>query len=278
MSLDPYREANRANWNDRVPIHWQPDGYDAPGFIADPHRLTTVVRLDRDLLGDVTGKRLLHLQCHFGEDTLAWARLGADVTGIDFSDAAIEAAHRLSAESGTPGRFVLTELYDTPQALAGEQFDIVYTGVGAINWLPDIAAWGGVVDTMLAPGGTFLMREGHPVLWTLEWPAESDGILRIDYPYFEVSEPVTIDEETTYLGAGTLEHTTTHEWNHGIGEIMHALTSRGLVIDHFEEHRQLLWQGHPEMVQIGPGSLWEFPEPLRDRVPVMYSLRAIKRS
>ena len=150
MPLDPHREANRLNWSDRVAIHWEPDAYDAPGFIADPGRISKVVQGDREYLSSVAGKRLLHLQCHFGMDTLSWARLGADVTGVDFSETAVTAARRLSAESGTPGRFVVAELYDAPRILAGEQFDIVYTGVGALNWLPDIAAWGGVVAAMLS--------------------------------------------------------------------------------------------------------------------------------
>lgn len=275
MTLDDFRRANRANWSDRVAGHWEPDGYDAPGFIADPNRLSTIVEFDRSYLGDVTGKTLLHLQCHFGMDTLSWARLGASVTGIDFSPAAIEAARRLSVESGTPGRFVETELYATPEALTGEQFDIVYTGVGAINWLPDIARWGEVVATMLVPGGTFYIREAHPILWSLRFPIEDphDDMLVVAYPYFEVPEPVAWDEADSYLGSGAIEHTRTYEWNHGIGEIMNALTSQDLEIDVYEEHRFLEWQGQHHMIE-GEDGRWYLPDHQRDLVPLMYSLRA----
>ena len=209
--MDEYREANRRNWDERVAIHWGPDGYDAPGFIADPTRVSEVVAFDHAYLGDVAGKRLLHLQCHFGKDTLSWARLGAEVTGVDFSEQAIAAARRLSEESGTPGRFVVAELYDTPGVLAGERFDIVYTGVGAINWLPDIAAWGAVVATMLAPGGRFFIRDAHPVLGSLDWPEDGSDRLELRFDYFETPDPVPWDEAATYAGSGTVANTRTYE-------------------------------------------------------------------
>lgn len=275
MPRDEYRDANRRNWDDRVAIHWQPDGYDAPGFIADPALLSDVVRFDRAYLGDVTGKRLLHLQCHFGKDTLSWARLGAEVTGVDFSEQGIAAARRMSEESGTPGRFVLSDVYATPEALSGEQFDIVYTGVGAINWLPDIAAWGAVVGAMLAPGGTFFMRDAHPVLRSLDWPEDGSERLELRFDYFETAEPVPWDEASTYSGSGTVANTRTYEWNHGIAETMDALIAQGLVIDLFEEHRALEWQGHPAMVLEADG-MHRFPPHLRDRVPVMMVIRAHK--
>ena len=135
MPLDPYSEANRLNWEDRVPIHLTAQEYE--DFASDPHKLSRVVEFDREELGDVRGKSLLHLQCHIGRDTLSWAKLGASVTGIDFSPRAVEAARKLSEASGVPGRFIESELYDAPTIL-NEKFDIVYTGVGAINWLPDI--------------------------------------------------------------------------------------------------------------------------------------------
>lgn len=273
--MDDYRPANRANWDDRVAIHWQPDGYDAPGFIADAGRISQVVARDREHVGDVTGLRLLHLQCHFGMDTLSWARLGAAVTGADFSEKAIDAAHRLATESGTPGRFVVSELYETPSVLAGELFDVVYTGVGALNWLPDIAEWGRVVDTMLAPGGLVYLREAHPTLWSLDWNEDAAGRLEIAFPYFETVLPIPWDEDSSYVGSGVLDHTRTYEWNHGLAEVMAALTSRGLVIDLFEEHRGLEWKGHPSMTE-GDDGLWRLPESKRDLVPLMYSLRARK--
>jgi len=208
-------------------------------------------------------------------DTLSWARLGADVTGIDFAEDAIRAARRLSEESGTPGRFVVTELYDTPEALGGEEFDFVYTSVGALNWLPDISEWGRVVTRMLRPGGTFYIRESHPSLWSLSFPIEDphNEALIIEYPYFEVADPVGWDTDDSYLGSASLTNTQTYEWNHGIAEIMQALTGPGLQIDLYEEHRFLEWQGLHHMSQ-GADGLWRLPEHQRDLVPLMYSLRA----
>jgi SAM-dependent methyltransferase len=273
MPLDEYRAANRANWDDRVAIHAQPDGYDSPGFIADTERISEIVQFDSRHL-DAAGKTLLHLQCHFGHDTLSWARLGAVVTGVDFSEKAIAQARHISAASGTPGRFVVSELYDTPTVLAGETFDIVYTGVGAICWLPDIHGWGGVVASMLAPGGTFYIREGHPVLWALDWEHRD---LLVRYPYFEEGGPVAEDEQNTYLGSGTLANTRTYSWNHGLAEIMAALTDHGLHIERFEEHRFLEWQGHESMVE-GDDGRWHLPEADRYKVPLMYTLVATKRA
>lgn len=273
--MDEYRAANRANWDDRVAVHWQPDGYDADGFIVDPTRISRVVRWDAEALGDVSGKRLLHLQCHFGMDTLSWARLGAEVTGVDFSEEAITAARRMSAESGTPGRFVLSELYASPEALPGEMFDVVYTGVGAINWLPDIAAWARVVAGFVAPGGTFYIREGHPVLWTVDWDVVDRLVLR--FPYFETVDPVAGDEDSTYAGSGTLEHQRTYEWNHGLGEIFTALTDAGLRVVRLAEHRELDWQGHPMMVE-GEDGLWRFPPEFVDRIPAMYTMMATREA
>jgi SAM-dependent methyltransferase len=269
--MDDRLADNRDNWDDRVPIHW--GGYDADGFIADESRISDVVAHDSAVLGDVTGKRLVHLQCHFGMDTLSWARLGAEVTGVDFSEPAIAAARELSERSKTPGRFVVANVYDAADALR-EQFDIVFTGVGAICWIPDIEAWARVVAALLRPGGTFYMREGHPVLWTLDW--RDDGQLVLVYPYFEVSESVRFDDvDSTYAGEGKLAHTTTHEWNHGIAETYTALVNAGLHVTSMTEHRELEWQGLPTMTLHDDG-LWRLPEHQRDLTPLMWTITATK--
>jgi SAM-dependent methyltransferase len=241
-------------------------------FVEDPEHISSVVAFDSAELGDVAGKRLLHLQCHFGKDTLSWARLGAEVTGIDFSESAVAAARRLSAESGVPGRFLVAELYDAPSVL-GERFDVVYTGVGAINWLPDIAGWARVVAGFLAPGGRFMMREGHPVLWTLDDERESEAELVIRYPYFETAEPVRFEEEATYAGEGILGHPVQYEWNHGLGEVVSALLDAGLELEALREHRFLEWQGTPHMVPADEGR-WRLPDGQADLVPLMYTVVA----
>jgi SAM-dependent methyltransferase len=269
--MDERLAENRANWDDRVPIHW--GGYDADGFIANPARISDVVRYDSPVLGDVSGQSLIHLQCHFGMDTLSWARLGANVTGVDFSAEAIAAASRLSERSGTPGRFVEADVYDAALVL-DQQFDIVYTGVGAICWIPDIAGWARVVVALLKPGGRFYMREGHPVLWSLDW--ETDGPLVVRFPYFEIPESVRFDDvDATYLGEGTLAHTTTHEWNHGIAETYTALVDAGLEVTSMREHRELEWQGLPTMTLHDDG-LWRLPNHQRDLVPLMWTIAATK--
>ncbi len=270
MPLDEYRLANRANWDDRVPIHVPSQEYGAGDFTADPTRISGVVAFDAERLGEVRGKTLLHLQCHFGRDTLSWAALGASVTGVDFSSKGIAAARRLSEESGVPGRFVETELFEAPSALP-ERFDIVYTGVGAINWISDIRRWAEVVAAFLKPGGTFYIREGHPMLWALEDEREDD-LLVVGYPYFETAEPMRFDSPITYAGVGEVEHGVTYEWNHGLGEIITALLDAGLVLVGLEEHRTLEWKMLPWMVEVGGGryALPDHPE----RVPLMYSLTA----
>ncbi len=166
---------------------------------------------------------------------------------------------------------MLSELYESAEALAGETFDIVYTGVGAINWLPDIAGWARVVRGFVAPGGTFYIREGHPSLWSLDWDVTDRLVIR--FPYFEIDDPVEWDEDATYAGSGTVASTRTYEWNHGIGEIFGALTGAGLRVLRLDEHRELEWQGHPMMVE-GDDGLWRFPGEFADRVPVMYTMVA----
>ena len=272
MPLDPHREANWLNWEDRVPIHLTAQEYE--DFKADAGNISRVVEFDSEELGDVRGKSLLHLQCHIGRDTLSWAKLGASVTGVDFSPRAIEAARKLSEASGVPGRFIESELYDAPTAL-NEQFDIVYTGVGAINWLPDIRRWAGVVAGFLKPEGVFYIREGHPVMWSLDYEREDEQLV-IGYPYFETAEPMRFDDEdTTYMGDGSkLDHATIFVWNHGLGEIVSALIDVGLRIESLKEYQFCDWQSFPKMLQ-GDDGLWRMPEHA-ERLPLMYSLRAVK--
>jgi len=276
MALDEYRAANRDNWDDRVPIHWDSDEYGIQKFIDDPKHISDVVQFDRDNdeLGDVTGKSLLHLQCHISTDTLSWARLGATVTGVDFSEPAIEACERLSAESGTPGEFVVAEFYDSPNVLNGRQFDVVYTGIGAICWLPDIYAWARVVADFLKPGGTFYIIEGHPMMWSVSQDDNGDQII-LDWPYFESAGPQGEENDSTYAGEGTLEHTREYNFTHGFGETIDALIQAGLVLDHVHEHKTLHWQAFPMLVQTDNGR-WKMPEGKENYLPLMQSIKAHK--
>ncbi len=217
----------------------------------------------------------MHLQCHFGMDTLSWAKLGATVTGIDFSPKAVEAAKLLSEQSGVSGRFIEAELYDSPSILS-EQFDIVYTGVGAINWLPDIKGWAEVVSHFLKPGGLFYIREAHPVLWSLEDDREDDKLI-IRYPYFETTEPEKFEEEGTYTDGGeVLGKSTIYAWNHGLSEVMTALIDVGLKIEAFREYRFCEWQALTVM-ESGEDGRWRLPRN-EERLPLMYSILARKES
>ena len=178
---EDYRDVNRANWDERVPAHAASPDYAVDRFTQDPAFLSGVVSFDLPRLGDISGLDGVHLQCHIGTDTVSLARLGARMTGLDFSPAALEQGRRLAAATGVDVDFVESDLYGAPEALGTERFDLVYTGIGAICWLPEIRRWANVVATLLRPGGRLFMREGHPVLWSVTQP-RPDGLLVIDSP------------------------------------------------------------------------------------------------
>lgn len=275
MPMDHHRQENLENWNERVPIHTAPDGYPIARLVDDPDAITGEVEFDKEYLGDVSGKTLLHLQCHIGTDTLSWAKLGASVTGLDFSPVALEHCRELADRLGVDATFVESELYDAPNNLT-ETFDIVYTSVGAINWLPDIAGWARVAAGFVKPGGTFYIRDGHPMLYTLD-DERDDEQLMVRYPYFESAGPQTWhDENQTYAGSGTLSNTTINEWNHGLGQTVTALIDAGLRIELLHEHRGIDWQSLPWMRK--EDGRWVLPEHQRDLVPLEFSILATKRA
>lgn len=276
---DPYFDANLARWDESVAIHAASQGYDLEGYLKGEKTLYAV---EMEEVGDVSGRTLLHLQCHFGMDTLNWARLGATVTGIDFSPEAVARAARLAEEIGVPdARFIQSNVYDAPEVLR-EQFDIVYTGIGALNWLPDIRGWARVAAGFVQPGGFLYLYEGHPMLWSLD-EDRADLPFQLKYAYFEAERPVEWDWDQTYTDGPRLKNTRGYEWNHGLGEIVTALIDEGLRLEFLHEHRTLAWQGLPMMVpteSVADGTHhqrrvgWQLPEALRDMVPLMYSLRA----
>ena len=272
---DEARAANLANWNERAAIHATSATYDLDGLAGDPQRLSGVVAFDATRLTDVAGRRLLHLQCHIGTDTVSWARLGAEVTGLDFSEPALATARDLAERSGVRARFVQADLYDAAEALEGENFDIVYTGVGALNWLADVPRWARLVATLLAPGGRLYLRECHPMLATLS-DTSGPGEFVVEYPYFFTPEPLSWDEDTTYTGDETkLVNTRNYEWQHPLAEVVQALLDAGLALRSLEEHRFLEWPFWPWMEPAERGT-FVLPAPLRDQVPLMYSLLASK--
>jgi SAM-dependent methyltransferase len=267
-----YVEVNRANWNSRVAHHVR--GYQLEAYRSDPRHLSPVVAFDRPRLGRVEGLDVVHLQCHIGTDTLSLARLGAaSVTGLDFSAPALDAARALAAECGARITYVEAELYDAVSALGAGRFDLVYTGIGALCWLPDVARWARVVADLLRPGGRLFVREGHPMLWSLSDP-RPDGLLVVEYPYFE-TPGVAFREEFSYVEHDEpLASPDTVSFNHGLGEIFTALADAGLRVSALEEHDSAPWNalGDAMVDEDGEFRLREG----RERLPLTYTLQAVK--
>ena len=269
MSTNPeWLEANRANWDERVPIHVRSGFYGVDVFLAggDPLRGRP---FEPEEMGDVRGKSLVHLQCHFGLDTLAWARRGATVAGLDFSQPAVEQARDLAERAGLAAEFVQSDVYDAAAVFGGRTFDIVYTGRGALVWLPDMTRWAAVVASLLKPGGFLYLSEFHPVH---EMLGDDDLVVRQDYFH---TEPKVWDEPGTYadLEADTTNNVT-YEWTHGLGEVVTAVIAAGLRLEFLHEFD---YTGFPR---------WPFLEKTADEIyrlpagmpsiPLAYSLKAWK--
>jgi len=226
--LDEFLKANLASWDESVVLHVASELYDVESFRAGRSSLSA---LELGELGSSVseGTRLLHLQCHFGLDTLSWARRGAVVTGVDFSGEGIAAARALADDVGLSARatFVHSDIESLPEALEG-RFDVVYTSWGALIWLGDLERWAEVVAHFLAPGGVFYVAEFHPYAYLLADDSTQDS-LRVGYPYFQYGEPQRFDEEGDYADpTARPRHTVTYEWNHGFAEILDPLLRRGL--------------------------------------------------
>jgi SAM-dependent methyltransferase len=257
--------ANQANWDERLPIHLE--AYRVPEFLAGG---LTLWPLERGELGSVAGKSLLHLQCHFGLDTMSWARLGASVTGVDFSSAAIAAARRLSVESGVPARFVESNLFDLPDVL-DDRFDIVFTSYGVLSWLPDIEAWARVVAHFLRDGGTFYIAELHPWAWVMDDTGLSP---EPGARYFHDEEPLKWEQHGSYVGEPRhFDNPTTYEWNHSLGDITSALIDAGIEIEFLHEWPFSVYRAFTTMEQHDDGT-WHLPG---DRWPLLFSIRGRRR-
>ena len=264
-----------ANWDERATVHAASAEYGFDRFVTDPEHLSDVVRFDRPLLGDVAGLTGIHLQCHIGTDTLSLARLGARMTGLDLSPVSLEQARALAADAGADIDYVEADTYSAPQALGGRTFDLVYTGIGALCWLPDIDRWAGVVDDLLEPGGRLFVREGHPMMWAVD-ETRTDG-LTLGYAYFETPEPFDLEEEGTYVESDhEFVNTRQLSWNHGIGETLTALLERGFEVTGFVEHRSVPWEALPgRMVRDGELDEWRMLDEA-ERLPLTYTLQARK--
>jgi SAM-dependent methyltransferase len=270
--VDEYLSANRASWDERAPAHAASPDYAVQSFVDDPAFLSYVVRFDLPLLGSVDGLRGVHLQCHIGTDTISLARLGARMTGLDLSGASVGEARALAERVGAPVEFVEGQVYDAVSLLGAGRFDLVYTGIGALCWLPSIDRWASVVTELLAPGGRLFIREGHPMLWSLD-----EESLAPAYPYFEHEEALVEDNSGTYVQTDRVfSHNTTHNWNHGLGELMTALLDRGMEITGFAEHDSVPWEALPGRMVRDEHEEWRLAD-RPERLAASYTLQAVKR-
>lgn len=263
------RAANLANWDERTGIHIQSRFYDLDGWIRDERGPKP---WETDALGDVSGLTLVHLQCHIGTDTLAWARAGARVTGVDFSPAAIAAASDLALKAGLDDRatFVCADVYDAASALAGETFDVVYVSLGALCWLPSVDRWAEQVCALVRPGGRVYVHDAHPLAWAL-----ADDELVVEHTYFEEGQPFVDDSPRTYTDAEVeISSRRSYEWNHSLGEIVSALIARGLRIDALEELDWTVWRRYP-WLDVSPDGRYTVPTG-KPRLPLSFMLLATR--
>lgn len=273
IDWDAARRSNRDNWEDRVPLHeksYRISDLDDPDFV------TGVVKTDLTALvpflpsGTLSGLDVCHLQCHIGTDTLSLARAGARVTGVDFSPTALTLANELAERLQIAATWVETDVLEARAAVNGD-FDLVYTSIGTINWLPDLDRWATQIAALLRPGGTFYIRDGHPSLYALDEHAET---LQLRYPYFGNGQPQIWDDDSTYVGEGKVTHARTYQWAHPLSEIINSLIGAGLQILRIEEGRTLPWKFSPRMVEVADGFAW--PDSCRDLVPCTYTIIARK--
>jgi SAM-dependent methyltransferase len=273
--LSEFLAANRRNWDERVPIHRRDRTgfYAVERFLAGEKRLHAIELSELGELADIAGKRLIHLQCHFGLDTLILARHGAIVTGLDFSPVAIEEARALAGQTGLPAEFVCANVYDARRAVTGD-FDIAYVTWGTICWLPDLARWAQTIASLLAPGGYLYFADAHPNMLILE---ERDGRLVHEYPIDTPAErPLIFDQNNTYSDDSTpLAATRTFEWIHSLSRIVGALRGTGLTLDFLHEHPALPWPPFPMCVR-GEDGLWRLPDHI-PAFPLSVSLCARKQ-
>ncbi len=264
--MEEFMNANKELWNAWTDIHEKSELYDVDGF---KRGRCTLQRTELEELGDVSNKSLLHLQCHFGLETLSWARRGAKVTGVDISDKSISLARSISAEIGIPAEFVCCNVYDLPEHLAG-QFDIVYTSQGVLVWLPDLTKWAETIAHFLKPGGTFYIFEFHPFADTFAIADEPT----IHYPYFHSDEPIIEETTGSYGGEEPGVTRTTHEWTHSMGDIINSLLAAGLRIEYLHEFPFCTYPAQPYLTQHDDGLWWYDAAP--DGIPMMFSIKATR--
>lgn len=273
LSDQDWRSANRANWDERVAIHLGAPAYELDSLRAGRGQLHPIEEAE---IGPLEGLRVLHLQCHFGRDSLILAQRGAKVVGLDFSRPAIAAARELAAELGLAERtrFVEADLYDAPLAVPGPgSFDLVFVTWGAINWLPNIRRWGEIVAHFLKPGGALYLAEGHPAALIFDDAAPShDAMPGWFAPYFTRGEALNLDEPYDYADeTARLRNAQTFEWLHPLSEIVTGLIAAGLTIRWLHEHESVPWRMFKALVK-DPQGMYRWPD--QPWLPLAFSLRA----
>lgn len=264
MEYSKYFEANKQGWNKRTAVHKTSSFYDVDSFEKGA---TTLNKMELEDLRNVKGKQLLHLQCHFGMDTLSWASEGAIVTGIDFSENAIATAKELSNELHIPAEFICCNVYDTPQHIQ-HQYDIVFTSYGVIGWLPDLNKWAEIIFSALKPGGIFYLAEFHPFVWIWD-----DDFKYIQYHYHN-HEIIKTEQSGTYANRDANIQYEEYSWNHSISEVLNALIQQGLTIQHFNEYNYSYYNCFKNTIK-GEDGYYRI-QGMENKIPMMYSVKAIK--
>ena len=262
---DNYIEINRQSWNNRTATHLKSEFYDLDNFVKGK---TSLNKIELDLLGDISGKTILHLQCHFGQDTISLSRLGAETTGVDLSDKAIESARQLASETNSNANFICCDIYDLPNHL-DKQFDIVYTSYGTIGWLPDLEKWAKIISKFLKPSGQFVFVEFHPVVWMFD-----DDFEKINYNYFN-SGAIIESESGTYADRTAKISQEYVMWNHGLTEVLTSIINNGLEITSFSEYDYSPYNCFNKTIEFEPNKFRI--EHLGNKIPMIYSIVAKKK-
>ncbi len=259
-----YKEINRSLWNNKTDVHINSEFYDNKTFLEGRNSLNSI---ELELLGDIKGKSILHLQCHFGQDTISLNRLGANVTGIDLSNKAIERAKELAAKTTSDAKFICCDIYDLPKYL-DDEFDIVFTSYGTIGWLPDIDKWAKIVSKFLKPNGKFVFVEFHPLVWMFD-----DNFAKIKYNYFN-DGPIVETEKGTYADTNAPLINKSVSWNHSISEVINSLLQNGLEINSMQEFDYSPYNCFNETIEFEPQKFRI--KHLENKIPMVYSIVASK--
>ncbi len=258
--MEDYIQINKNSWDQRVEPHVNSDFYEMNAFLSGKNSLKSI---ELALLGEVQGKRILHLQCHFGQDSLSLSRMGAHVTGVDFSSKAIQKANELKSELNVDATFIACDLYDLPEHLEG-QFDIIFTSYGTIGWLPDLDKWASVITHFLSPNGRFIFVEFHPFIWTFD-----DSMEKIEFHYFN-NENIIEEIKGTYADRNAPVILKTITWNHSLSEVFGALMHQGIHLIDFQEYDYSPYNCLFNLTETKPGE-FRFKH-IQPSIPMLYSL------